>query len=395
MVEILPVATDSKRVRRLGAWGRGLRAGSPTERRVGSLKEFVELPYSVYAADPHWVPPLRRDEYRRFDTDHNPFLAHASLSAWVARSRAGGRVEGRIAFIEDRRFNEVHEERTGWFGFFEARSVEVALALLAHAEAAARARNLNVLRGPVNPTLNESAGLLVEGFDADPCVLMPYNPPAYGTFLERAGYGKAKDLLAWTIDLTKPIGERIARVARRVAERHRITIRPVDLRHFNRELAALQSIYSAAWSNNWGFVAPTPAELEQLATDLRPILDPDIALFAEQRGNPVGCVIAIPDVNQVLKRMKGRLFPFGIVHYLRRTRIIDAGRVILLGVHPDHRRMGLYPLLIAEVARRGQERGYVRGELSWTLEDNHDINAGIQAAGGMHHKTYRVYEKEI
>jgi GNAT superfamily N-acetyltransferase len=195
--------------------------------------------------------------------------------------------------------------------------------------------------------------------------------------------------------LTKPIGERVARLAAWTAERHRLTVRPVDMRHFDRDVAILQSIYSAAWSDNWGFVPPTPAEIEQLAADLRPIVDPQIALFAERDGRPVGCVIALPDVNQVLKRMKGRLFPFGIIHYLRRRRIIDSGRVILLGVHPDHRRMGLYPLLIAEVARRGQARGYVRGELSWTLEDNHDINAGIQAGGGVHYKTYRVYEKAL
>jgi GNAT superfamily N-acetyltransferase len=377
MIEVLPVA---------GREQNGTR----------SLKEFVEFPYSLYSADAHWVPPLRRDEYRRFDPAHNPFLAHASIDAWVARTAAnGGRVEGRIAFIEDRLFNDVRQERTGWFGFFEAGSAEAALALLERAEAAARARRLGVVRGPVNPSLNESAGLLVDGFDTDPCVLMPYNPPAYRTFLERAGYVKAKDLFAWTIDLTKPIGERITRLAARAAERHRFTIRPVDLRHFDRDVAILQSIYRAAWSDNWGFVPPTPAEIHQLAEDLRPIVDPQIALFAEHDGRPVGCVIALPDVNQVLKRMKGRLFPFGIIHYLRRRRIIDSGRVILLGVYPDYRRTGLYPLLIAEVARRGQERGYVRGELSWTLEDNHDINAGIQAGGGVHYKTYRVYEKRL
>ena len=361
-----------------------------------SRREFIELPYTLYAADPHWVPPLRRDEYRRLDRTHNPFLAHASMDAWIARSGTrGGRIDGRIAFIEDRLFNDVRKERVGWFGFFESRSEEVASALLSRAEAAARARMLEVLRGPVNPSLNESAGLLVEGFDSDPFVLMPYNPPAYASFVERAGYAKAKDLLAWTIDLKKPIGERIARVAARAAKRRAITIRPVEMRYFDRDLELLQAIYRAAWSDNWGFVAPTAAEIEQLAADLRPVVDPHIALLAEKDGQAIGCAVAIPDVNQVLKRMNGRLFPFGIVHFLRRRRIIDGARVILVGVLPEFRRVGLYQMLVAHLTRNGHEHGYVRAELSWTLEDNHDINSGIEAAGGVHYKTYRLYEKNL
>jgi hypothetical protein len=357
------------------------------------VEEFVEVPYRFYRGHPHWVPPLRRDERRRFSPRHNAFLAHAELRSWIARNN--GAVVGRISLIEDRLHNEVHHERTAWFGFFEARDSDSAAALLATAERAAIAGGQATLRGPVNPSLNESAGLLVDGFASDPCLLMPYNPPEYAGFIERAGYSKAKDLLAWTIDLTAPLGGRIARIGERVARRHGILIRALDLTAFDRDLAILQSIYRSAWAHNWGFVAPTDAEIGQLAAELRPILDPEIIIFAEMDGRAVGCAVAVPDVNQVLKRMKGRLLPFGFIHFLRRRSIVDGTRVLLLGVLPELRRTGLYPLLIQEIFRRGVAGGYKRAELSWTLEDNDEINAGIEAAGGRHYKTYRIYEKSL
>ena len=189
------------------------------------------------------------------------------------------------------------------------------------------------------------------------------------------------------------MGERIERVAERVRKRHGIQVRSVDVRQFDRDVAHLQAIYRTAWQDNWGFVPPTEEEIRQLAADLRPILDPAIALFAEIDGRPVGCAIAIPNVNQVLKRMKGRLLPFGVFHFLRRGSIINQARVLLVGVVSELRHSGLYPLLVAEIFRRGVERGYRTAELSWTLEDNDAVNAGIEAAGGRRCKTYRLYEK--
>ena len=357
------------------------------------LREFVDLPFSLHAKHPHWVPPLRRDEHRRLSPRHNAFLQHAEMDLWIASS--GGRTTGRIAAIEDRLHNATHHEAVTWFGFLEADSVETAGALFAAAERRAGERHSACVRGPANPSLNESAGLLIDCFDEDPYVLMPYNPPSYPEFVEAAGYRKVKDLLAWHIDMSVPPPERITRLAGRMASRNGITVRPLDLGAFERDLAVLQGIYRAAWQDNWGFVPPTDAEIRQLAVELRPILDPEIVLFAERAGRPVGCAVAIPDVNQVLKRMGGRLFPFGVLHFLRRHAIIDQARVLLLGVVPDERRMGLYPLLIAELHRRGLARGYRRGELSWTLEDNDAVNAGIEAVGGRRHKTYRLYEKPL
>jgi GNAT superfamily N-acetyltransferase len=356
-------------------------------------REFVELPYAMYAGTPHWVPPLRRDEHNRLSAKHNPFLAHAEMQLWLARS--GRRFTGRIAAIDDHLHNQKHGERVAWFGFFEAADGETARRLLAEVEAWGRARQAHLVRGPANPSLNESAGLLVDAFDSDPCVLMPYNPPAYPAYVEGAGYRKAKDLLAWDIDLTIPCPERITKLAARVADHYRIAVRTVDLSAFDRDLEILKTVYRAAWDDNWGFVPPTDDEIRQLAVDLKPVLDPELVLFAERDGQPVACAVAIPDINQVLKRMGGNLLPFGIVHFLRRKSIVTRGRLLLLGVVPEVRRLGLYPLLIAEIHRRAVARGYKRGELSWTLEDNDLINSGIEAAGGRRYKTYRLYDKPL
>ena len=355
-------------------------------------RQFVDLPYDLYAKDTHWVPPLRRDELRRL-SPRNPFLAHAEMKLWIAER--GGAVTGRIAAVNDRLHDSTHEERVTWFGFFEAADQASASTLLDVVERHGRSVGSQSLRGPVNPSLNESAGLLVDGFDEDPAVLMPYNPRRYVTWIEAAGYRKIKDLFAWRLVLGARPAERVARIADRVAQRHGVRVRTVRLEAFDDELQILRRIYERAWRDNWGFVPPTEDEMRQLAHDLRPVVDPDLVLFVEVHGQTVACAVAIPDINQVLKRMGGRLWPFGFVHFLRRRAIIDNARVLLLGVDPDVRLTGLYPLLIAEIHRRGIARGYRTAELSWTLEDNDAINAGIEAAGGRRSKTYRLYEKPL
>ena len=357
------------------------------------VKQFVELPYSLYASHGHWVPPLRRDERRRLSPKHNPFLDHADMRLWLAQSN--GRVTGRIAAIDDRLHNETHHEQVTWFGFFEAEDKAAAEVLLKTVEAHGRQRGSRAVRGPVNPSLNECAGLLIDCFDEDPYLLMPYNLPQYASYVEASGYRKVKDLLAWSIDLTVPLPERITKIAERVRNRHNLIVRPLDLKYFERDLASMQQIYRDAWQENWGFVPPTDAEIRQLAADLRPVLDPNLVLFAEVAGRAVACAVSLPDINQVLRRMNGDLLPFGLIHFLRRKKIVNQARLVLLGVVSEMRRIGLYPLLIAESHSRAVARGYVRGEMSWTLEDNDLVNAGIEAVGGHRHKTYRLYEKPL
>jgi GNAT superfamily N-acetyltransferase len=356
-------------------------------------RAFVEFAYSMYKDHEHWVPPLRRDEYRRLSPAHNPFFEHAEMALWLARSN--GVVVGRVAAIDDRLHNDTHGERCTWFGFFEAADRDVAAALLTTVEKSAAARGSSVVRGPANPSLNETAGLLIDAFETDPYVLMPYNRADYAASIEAAGYRKAKDLLAWEFDMTAPLGERVLKAARRLAERHGVVVRAVELAQFDREVRILQDIYRAAWAGNWGFVPPTDAEIRQLATDLKPVIEPELVLFAELQGRPVACAVGLPDLNQVLKRMNGRLFPFGLWHFLRRRSTVTQGRLLLLGVLPELQSTGLYALLVAEMYTRAKRAGLQRAELSWTLEDNVAINAGIEAAGGRRHKTYRLYEKHL
>lgn len=355
--------------------------------------QFIEVPFQLYAGDPHFVPQLRRDEQRRFVPRHNPFLEHATITPFLAVE--GDRVVGRVAAIDDRLHNQVHREAVTWFGFFEATSPAVAHALLAAVEAHARAQGSTAVRGPVNPSLHEAAGLLVRGFDDPPYALMSYNPEVYAAYIEGGGYAPVKDLYAWRLDMTKPLPERLTKIADRVRHRYGITIRPVNLKRFDAELEILKTVYRAAWADNWGFVPPTDAEIRQLAVDLKPIVDPELVLFAEMNGAPVGCTVSIPDVNQVLQKMNGSLLPFGLIHFLRRKTIITRARMLLLGVMPEARKLGLYPLLIAEAHARGVRRGYREGEVGWTLEDNTLINAGIEAAGCVHTKTYRLYDKPL
>jgi hypothetical protein len=356
-------------------------------------KQFVELPYSLYRKYPHWVPPLRRDEHNRLSPGHNPFFKHAEMDLWLARSK-DGRIVGRVAAIHDRLHDETHREKVTWFGFFEADTAETAAELLRVVEKRGRERGSTIIRGPANPSLNESAGLLIDCFDEDPAIMMPYNPREYATFVEACGYAKVKDLIAWQIDVCAP-NERIARVADRAGRRHGISIRHLDMKNFDRDLAVMTDIYKAAWEDNWGFVPPTDAEIRQMAIDLKPVIEPNLVLFAEMNGRTVACSVCIPNFNQVLKRMNGGLLPFGIFHFLRRKSIVDELRLLLLGVVPDVRRIGLYPLLIAENHRRAVAGGYRSAELSWTLEDNDAVNAGIEATGGRRHKTYRLYDKPI
>jgi hypothetical protein len=355
------------------------------------LKQFVDYPYRRHAHDPHWVPPLRLAERDRLTPSRNPFFDHADVALYVARRQNA--VVGRIAAIDDRLHNQTHRDNVAMFGFFEAADMAAARALLETVEDWARQRRRTAVRGPLNPSLNESAGLLVDGFDTDPMLLMPHNPPEYGDFLEAAGYAKTKDLYAWLYDLDRGVEPTMARLAAR-RRLDGITIRPLQLDEFDREVDRLRAIYCGAWEKNWGFVPPTAGEFRRLAKELRPIFDPDCAVCAEVEGRPVACGIAVPDINQALKGTGGRLFPLGLIRLLGRRRIVDQIRLLILGVLPEYRQFALYPLLIAELHRRVFPR-YRRVEFSWVLEDNRDINGPLELAGARRYKTYRIYDKAL
>ena len=356
-------------------------------------RRFVGYAYDRNGRDPHWVPPLRRAERRRLSPAHNPFFAHADLQRLLAWR--GAKVVGRIAAIDDRLHNDLHGDNLAMFGFFEAEDDDAARSLLSAVEGFARRRGRSAVRGPINPSLNESAGLLIDGFDTDPMLLMPHNPPEYAGFIERAGYRKVKDLFAWLYALDGEVDPVVARLAARLRERHGIHVRPIELSEFEREVDWLREVYCGAWHHNWGFVPPTREEFRRLARELEPIFDPDCAVCAEADGRPIACAVAVPDVNQALKGTGGRLFPLGLPRLLFRRRLIDQGRLLLLGVLPAYRSLGLYPLLLFELHRQLRGTRYRRLEFSWVLEDNRDVNQPAERAGARRYKTYRIYQKEL
>jgi len=357
------------------------------------FRRFIDYAYERNARDPHWVPPLRLAERERLTASKNPFFAHADVELLLAAR--GDRIVGRIAAIDDRLHNETHRDNAAMFGFFEAEDEDASHALLRAAEAWARARARSSLRGPINPSLNESAGLLVDGFDTDPVVMMPHNPREYAAYIESAGYAKVTDLFAWLYDLRAGPPAAIVRLATRLRDRHGITTRRLDLKEFTREVERLRTIYCAAWERNWGFVPPTSAEFRRLATELKPIFDPRGAVLAEANGKPIACLVSVPDINQALKGTSGRLVGLALPRLLLRRRYITQLRLLLLGVDARYRAFGLYPLLIFAWAEQLRGSPYTTAEFSWVLEDNRDINQPAEAAGARRYKTYRIYEKPL
>jgi hypothetical protein len=355
-------------------------------------RRFLAYPYERNRADPHWTPPLRLSERDRLTPAKNPFFAHADVTLFLAWQ--SGVVAGRIAAIEDRLHNETHHENVAMFGFFEAANAAAGAALLAAVERWSIERGSRAVRGPLNPSLNESAGLLIEGFDSDPMLLMPHNPREYRAFIEGAGYSKAKDLYAWIYDLDRGVEPATAKIAARLRDRHRIIVRPLRVNEFDREVERLRLIYCGAWEHNWGFVPPTVDEFRRIARELQPIFDPRCAVCAEVDDSPVACAIAVPDVNQALKGTNGRLFPWGLIRLLGRRWIIDQIRLLILGVLPAYRPYGLYPVML-DALHRQVYPAYKRVECSWVLEDNVDVNGPLERAGARRYKTYRIFQKEL
>ena len=365
-------------------------------RTRADFRAFLHLPWRIYADDPAWVPPLLLDLKTVLRRDKHPYHKHADTEYFLARQ--GHEVVGRIAASVNRLHNEFHEERTGFFGFFESiDDPTVARALLAAAEEWLIARGMQQVRGPMNFSTNEesvSPGVLIDGFDTPPVVMMSHNRPYYRELLEGAGYTKSKDLLSYWLDAdqTPPA---LSRVMTALARREGISVRSVDLRRFEAEVATVQEIYNSAWERNWGFVPMTEAEFVHMAKQLRPVIDPDYALIAEVDGAPVAFAVGLPDYNQVLKRMNGRLLPLGIFKLLWYRRRIDALRVLTLGVKPGFRHLGLGAMLYLRIIENAQRAGKPRGECSWILEDNTEMRKAMERMGGRVYKTYRVMEKAL
>ena len=366
-------------------------------------RAFLSLPWKVYKNDPYWVPPLF-NERMLFITEH-PFLEHAEVEFFMAKR--DDEVVGTIAAFINHLHNEVHDEHIGFFGFFEViEDQEAADALLTTAEDWVKSRGYDAIRGPAQYSTNEECGLLVDGFDDLPRILMTYNPRRYMRYLEDHGFSKAMDLHAYALDTDIYSGgskfpEKLIRVVEKIKKKGDITIRKVDLKHFDQEVERVKVIYNQSWAKNWGFIPMTDAEFDKMGKDLRQVLDPDITLVAEMDGEPIGVSITLPDLNQPLHRAYPKpskpewLTMAQLAWNWKVKRCVSWCRVLILGVLPEYRARGVDALMYYESAVEAVKKGILHAEMSWILETNDAISRPIRVMGGEIYKTYRFYDKKL
>jgi GNAT superfamily N-acetyltransferase len=354
---------------------------------------FIDLPYAKYRRHPHWIPPARMTETPQFDPRRNPFFSGADMELLLAWD--GPRLVGRVAAIDDHRHNEVYDDNLAGFGFFEADSEEAALALLDTVERWAAARGRTAVRGPVSPSLNHVAGLQIDAFDTDPFVMMPWNPPEYVGYMDRAGYRKAKDLLCWLSDVERSPFDRLEVLARRATRRYGVVLRRINRWRLREESDKLYEVYRAAWERNWGFVPPSSDEFWHIVRDLRWLRQLDGVMIAEVSGRPVGACTMVPDVNQILKGTNGRLLPVVWWRLLNMPRVVTRARCVTTGVIPEYQDKGVLALLMHGVLRSAARHGFRQIEYSWVLEDNVDANQMLIRNGAAVYKTYRLYQKDV
>jgi len=362
------------------------------------IHEFIEVPYRVMADDPCFVPPLRI-ERKSFLGHANPFWHYGKAEFFLACRN--GRYVGRISAHINRLHDERYADNTGFFGFFDCEDdQEAAQALLNAAETHLAAQGRTSIRGPFNFTINDDCGVLVEGFDTPPYLMMPHNPAYYDRLLQGVGLAKAHDLFAWQYDARRPIPEMASQIADAVREYPGLTIRKITRRSLATDMPQVVDVFNEAWSKNWGFVPMTSEEMQSLAAQLKWVFEPELALIAEVDGKTAAISIAIPNLNEFFTDLKGRLFPFNWARLLSRMvfRRPHTARLALLGIKKEFRSIamgGLSVLLYTEMHRRGAAIGVTGGELSWTLEDNERINHGIELMGGKVYKKYRIYDKKL
>lgn len=358
-------------------------------------KRFIDFPYEHYEGDEHWIAPLKMEQKKLIDEDKNPFFENAEIALFLVEE--GEELKGRIAAIIDHRYNEHHNDKTGFFGFFECVDDQtVANLLLKVASDWLRERGRTKMMGPANPSMMDEVGILVEGFEYDPSIMMPYHKAYYDNLIKNAGLSKAMDLYAFRVTQGTVNLDRMYRAEELVRRRiRRLDIREIDLRNLEQEVQIVRHIYNKAWSGNWGFIPLNEEELENLAKDLKLILDPKVAHIAEVDGEPVAFSIGLPDLNQALKHMDGTLFPTGIFKLLWYRRKINRIRTALMGVLPEYQGKGIDALLHKEAIINGKEVGYKSSELSWVLESNKGMISVAEKIGARREKTYRMYSKEL
>jgi GNAT superfamily N-acetyltransferase len=366
------------------------------------LAAFINLPFSLYRNDPNWIPPIKADVRKLLDQQHHPFYAggrEAEIQLFLARE--GRQVVGRIAAILNRAHNRVHEEKIAFFGFFETvQRADVATGLLAAVEEWAAECGMIAVRGPANPSTNYECGLLTDGFDRPPVLMMTYNPSWYVDLVEASGYAKAKDLYAYISPVHDASLERLKKLAARAQRRNPgLFTRSADLKNFDREVALIKELYNAAWEKNWGFVPVSDAEFDALAKELKALVHPDLVRIAFLDDEPVGFILTVPDWNPVLKDIGGSLWrhPLKLIRHLLFTKAesLPGIRLILLGIREGFRNRGVESLMFSNGIEVALKAGYEWCEYSWILEDNERTKGAVRLMGGELYKNYRIYEKEL
>lgn len=359
------------------------------------LRAFIDLPFRLHVGTP-WVPPLKLERWLFLNRRMNAYFTHGRAQYFLARR--GDRVVGRISAQVDSAFNDFHDSRWGMFGFLEFEDdPEVLAALVDTAEGWVRQLGCDRLVGPMDFSMNDESGVLIEGHDLDPLVRQPWQPPYYRQRCEELGLTKAIDLLSWDLSISDrdKLDPRLIRMAGRAADKYDVHIRKMSRRHLRREMEGFADVYNAAWSKNWGFVPYGKADLDAYALELQLVYSPGWFMVAEHEGEVVGMAITVMDINQVLKKMRGRLLPFGWWHFLRRHRTVDRLRVGFLGVKPDYESTGIGAALYLEHFDTAARSSLKHGEAGWILETNHGMNRGLEKMNGRIVKRWRLYEREL
>jgi len=365
----------------------------------GRVDDFLNVVDTIYQDDPAYVRPLDMELRDRLNPRKNPFFEHGDGAIFCAYR--DGACVGRVTAQVDREHLDRYRDATGFFGFLDTvDDEEVARELLARAESWLRGKGMKAVRGPMSLNINEEMGCLVEGFDTSPYVMMPHHRPYQGGLIEKAGYHKAKDLFAWKYVVGEP-NVRVAKGHDEIRSLPEISYRTASLKTLEDDVKLLVDVFNDAWSDNWGFVPFTRKEVQKMAADFRLLLMPEITSIVSIGGEPAAVAVALPNLNELVRDMNGKLLPFGLPKLLWRLKVRGprSARLALLGIRKKWRNVRKYAALsafmYAEMNEGGRKLGIREGELGWTLEDNGRVNAGIQLMGAKRYKTYRVYEKSL
>jgi GNAT superfamily N-acetyltransferase len=364
----------------------------------GDLKRFIDLPFRLHANQPQWVPPLKLERRLFLNRRMNAFFSHGEAEYFLALR--GGEVVGRITAHVNHAFNDYQKKNWGWFGFLEfEEDLEVLQALLGAAAAWLRERGKERMVGPACFAMNDESGILIEGYELRPMIVQPWNPPYYKELMEEAGMSKAMDLLMWNLEVSDrdkvlPV---IFELAEKVEREHGIRVRPMRRMQLRKDMDSFAEVYNSAWSNNWDFVPYSKKDLDAYAQELQLAFDKNWFMIAEKLDTKevVGMAITVPDLNQILAKMNGRLLPFGPWYLLNKSRLTDRVRVGFLGVKPEYQHTGVAAKLYVEHFNAASRRPQTGGEMGWILETNKPMNRGMEAMGGRIVKRYRVYERML